>query len=100
MTGGPREAPEITPLDMARNAARAVLRHADHADRDQMGAFLDRAGDRAFASAQLAGAMALVSIAESLAKIADDLAYLVDDGSGGPYRPTEDVFLPDDPEPP
>jgi hypothetical protein len=81
---------QITPLEMAQNAARAVLRHADHTERDEFGAFLDRAGDRAFASAQLAGAMALVSIAESLARIADDFGYLVDDG-GQPYRPTDDV---------
>jgi hypothetical protein len=81
---------QITPLEMAQNAAAAVLRHADHSDQDQLGAYLDRAGDKAFASAQLAGAMALVSIAESLATIANDFGYLVDDG-GAPYRPTDDV---------
>ena len=80
----------ITPLEMAQNAAQAVLRHADHQDRDPIGAYVQRAGGQGHDAAFLAGAMALVSIAESLARIADDFGYLVDDG-GQPYRPTDDV---------
>ena len=99
MNAGPREARELTALEMARNAARAVLRYADHQDRDPLGSYIARGGQQGHQAAQLAGQMALVSIAESLAKIADDIAYLVDDG-GTPYRPMEDVPLPDDGEPP
>ena len=96
MTGGPREARELTALEMARNAARAVLRHADHQDRDPLGSFIARGGQQGHEAAFLAGSMALVSIAESLAKMADDISYLVDDG-GTPYRSVEDVPLPEEP---
>jgi hypothetical protein len=54
---------------MAQNAARAVLRYADAQDADPVGSHVHGFGDRGHQAAQLAGAMALVSIAEDLHRI-------------------------------
>jgi hypothetical protein len=61
--------PEYTPLEMAQNAARAVLRVAHYQGRDPLGSYLDHAGERGHDAAHLAGAMALVSIAEDMHRI-------------------------------
>jgi hypothetical protein len=64
-----KPAAEYTPLEMAQNAARAVLRIADYQATDELGAHLNRAGQRGMDAANIAGAMALVSIAEDLHRI-------------------------------
>lgn len=56
----------LTPLEMAQNAAAAVLRIADYQERDPLGSYVAKAGNQGHQAAQLAGAMALVSIAEDL----------------------------------
>lgn len=63
------------PLDMARNAATAVLRYADAQERDPLRSHLQHFGERGHQSAVLAGNMALVSIAEDLHRIADLLEW-------------------------
>jgi hypothetical protein len=65
---------------MAKNAAAAVERHAEHQDRDPVEAHIARAGQQGHQAAQLAAAMALVSIAADLRRITDRLmADEVDD---------------------
>lgn len=66
--------PLITPLEMAANAARAVLMHADFQARDPLGSYIARSGAQAMHSAEVAACMAAVSIAEDLHRIADVLA--------------------------
>ena len=65
---------ELTPLQMAQNCARAVLRIADYQGSDPLGAYISKAGQQGHQAAQIGGYMALVSIAESLDRIADALA--------------------------
>jgi hypothetical protein len=65
--------PAMGPLDMARNAAAAVLRYAQAADTDdpqqQLDAYVFQFGQRQHSAANLAGQMALVSIAQDLHRI-------------------------------
>jgi hypothetical protein len=60
---------ELTPLEMAQNAAAAVARYAEYQGRDPLGSHINRAGEAGHQSAQLAGSMALVSIAQDLHRI-------------------------------
>ena len=64
---------DLTPLEMARNAAAAVLRYADHQAADPVQAYIAQSGERAHSAAQLAGCMALVSIADDLHRITEKL---------------------------
>lgn len=91
---------QLTALEMARHLVKAIQRGAERIESDELGAYLDRTGDRAFASAQLAAALATVSIAESLASIANDISYIADDGGSGSYRRIEDVDVAEDGDPP
>jgi hypothetical protein len=61
----------MTPLEMARNAARAVEVYATFQHDDELGAYLARAGDRGKAAAETAACMAMVAIAEDLHRIAE-----------------------------
>lgn len=74
---------ELSALDLAHNLVGAIVRAARVIERDELGAYLDRTGERAFAGAQLAGQLALVSIA-------DDLHTLIEIVTGR--------GLPDDPD--
>ena len=56
----------MSALDMAVNAAAAVLAIADAELADPLQAHIGRLGERGFHVAELAGHMALVSIAEDL----------------------------------
>ena len=63
----------MSPLEMARNAARAVEACAEAQDRDPVMSHRNRTGDRGHQAAQLAACMALVSIAGDLHRIAGQL---------------------------
>jgi hypothetical protein len=78
------QAGQLDVLDMARNLTAAVQRAAEHIEADELGAYLDRTGDRAFAGAQMASYLATVSIAVDLRRIADTLTGA---DPGGPARP-------------
>jgi hypothetical protein len=67
---GAEDRRQLTPLEMAQNAAAAVARYASHEATDPLGSYVAHTGQRGHDAAQLAGQMALVSIAE-------DLHYLV-----------------------
>ena len=60
---------ELTPLEMALNLVASVQRAAAYIDRDELGAVIHHAGDRAFNAAQLAANLAVVSIAQDLHKL-------------------------------
>jgi hypothetical protein len=62
------------PLAMARNLVRAVAGLSAAAQEDELKAYLDHSGARAYASAQLAACLAAVSIASDLRLITDILA--------------------------
>lgn len=76
---------DVTPLDMARNAARAVLRYAGLQERDPTRAYVLGAGQQGHQAAQLAQAMALVSIAEDVHRIAE---LLIAGPAPDPEEPT------------
>jgi hypothetical protein len=63
--------PQLAPLEMAQNAAGAVLRHADEQIADPTLAYVNRSGHQGHEAAFLAGSMALVSIAESLDRLVE-----------------------------
>ena len=69
MSAAPEALPELSPLEMARNCARAVLRYADAQGRDPLGSYIARSGVQGHQAASLAGNMALVSIADDLHRI-------------------------------
>jgi hypothetical protein len=64
---------QLDALDMARNLAASVQRAAERIEADELGAYLNRTGDTAFAGAQMASYLALVSIAGDLRRITDVL---------------------------
>jgi hypothetical protein len=68
---GADEARTLTPLEMAQNAAAAVLRVAEYQGRDPRGSHANHAGEKGHEAAKLAQAMALVSIAEDFHRLLD-----------------------------
>lgn len=72
------QAPDITPLEMARNLTRSVgsiARYVEDGGPDaELQAHVRGLGPRQHATAKMAGHLALVSIAEDLHRIADTLA--------------------------
>lgn len=61
----------VTPLEMAQNAARAVLRYAGRQESDPLQSYIQHDGAAGQQAAALAGNMALVSIAETLAALVE-----------------------------
>jgi len=64
---------DLTPLAMARRLVGTIPRLAEYIEADELGAYLDRAGDRAFSAGQLAAHLALVSMAEDVHAITEVL---------------------------
>ena len=60
---------ELTALEMARNLAASVHRHARQSQADQASPYLNHHGEAGHAAAQLAANLALVSIAEDVHRI-------------------------------
>jgi hypothetical protein len=92
----------LTPLEMAQNAAAAVFRYGERGVRDPLGSLAEKGGERAHAAAQLAGAMALVSIAEDLHYLVAIMTGRIDaEGDGMPDAATHsypgDDDTPEDP---
>lgn len=73
MTAFADEARELSPLEMAQNAAAAVKRAADLQATDPIQAHIGHVGEQGHQAAALAQAMALVSIAEDVRRIANHL---------------------------
>jgi hypothetical protein len=78
------EAGQLDALDMARNLTAGIQRAAEQIEADELAAYLHRTGDRAFAAAQMASYLALVSIAADLRRIADTLTGAETGGPAGP----------------
>jgi len=57
---------DLSPLAMARRLVDSIPDQARYIERDELGAYIDHAGDRAFSAAQLAAHLALVSLAEDV----------------------------------
>jgi hypothetical protein len=72
MTATP-ETDALDPLDMARNLIAGVQRAAEKIEADELGAFIEHAGEYGHYAGQLAANLALVSLAEDVRRITDVL---------------------------
>jgi len=66
VTATPETDADLSPLAMARRLVDSIPALARYIKHDELGAYIDHAGDRAFSAAQLAAHLAIVSLAEDV----------------------------------